>query len=569
MKCPICARENRPEESWCGACGASMGSGGSMPHALPTGTELAGGSYTVVHALAQGGFGITYQCIDNRLKIPVAVKEFFPMGCGRSGQSVLPTGGWTRGTYADGRTRFLQEAETLAKFDHPGIVRVRAAFEENDTAYFVMEFLRGRTLAEVLVARNAPFEEGAVVAYLDRMAQALEVVHGAGLLHRDLKPSNVIVTDDGRVVLIDFGTAREYASELSQSHSTVLTAGYAPLEQYSRHGQRGPATDIYALAATGWHLLTGAPPPAATDRAVGIPLPSLRRICPGASETLAVAFERGLEMVPGQRPQSVVEFRQMLRGQSGQVAVGAASGSGHSASVQARVEQGISILLTPPAPPTLVPATVEQALAPTLLVTPASSEPSPVEPSSFERSTAHFPQPLQGALKRWLPAMLLCALVVGGFSFLFGLGDNRGSSPGARTPQTEEIVAQASSTETARVTPEPDAERKASNGQFSYSLIIDSNPMGAEVWVDGRLAFGVDSDSTPMRVWLEPDAKHMIEIKKEGYETYVFSKRVGKNKVYSVNVILRRVAEQAQPAQSFADKGSRRANNRKGAHGND
>lgn len=307
MICPECQGTSAPDAVTCLACGAPLDA--PVPSsALPEGTPLHDGAYTVVGLLAQGGFGVTYHCLDTRLACEVAIKEFFPDGCVRQGCEVVPGRAWSRRRFLKGRERFLQEGETLARFRHPGIVGVRAAFEENGTAYIVMELLRGRSLARLLTEQGGPLDEATVTGCVEKLAAALATVHEAGLLHRDLKPSNVVVTDDGRVVLIDFGSAREYAWGLSRSHTAVLTAGYAPLEQYSRRGQRGPFTDVYGLAATCWHLLTGQAPPDASDRAVGLELPLLRSVRPDVRAGVAEAVDRGLAMDPLRRPQSVEAF---------------------------------------------------------------------------------------------------------------------------------------------------------------------------------------------------------------------------------------------------------------------
>jgi serine/threonine protein kinase len=264
--------------------------------------------------LGQGGFGITYRGADVRLQRPVAIKECFPSGCVRQRTTVIPAGRQTAATYADTKQKFLQEGQTLAQFDHVGIVHVFASFEENNTAYMVMEYLPGQTLAEVLHERGGRLRETEAVGYMAQICQALEVVHRAGVLHRDIKPENVMLCTDGRVVLMDFGTAREYAAGQTQSQSVALTPGYAPLEQYAYQAQRGPYTDVYALAATLYHLLTGEVPVAAPDRAVGVALPEVRQLHPHVSEAAAQAVKRGMEMQIAQRPQSVGTFVDLLKG---------------------------------------------------------------------------------------------------------------------------------------------------------------------------------------------------------------------------------------------------------------
>lgn len=230
MVCPMCQVENSAEVSQCSTCGASLVASDN-PHALLPGTVLQGGTYAVGRCLGQGGFGITYQGSDLRLRRPVAIKEFFPFGSARRGSSVAPTG--QLDNFVKGRKRFVQEGEALARFDHPGIVRVHAQFEENDTAYIVMEYLQGKTLEAVLAERGGSLPVSEALGYVARIGEALEVVHRESMLHRDVKPANIMIasSDKGdsehRVVLIDFGAAREYLDGKTVKHSTLVTPGYA------------------------------------------------------------------------------------------------------------------------------------------------------------------------------------------------------------------------------------------------------------------------------------------------------------------------------------------------------
>ncbi len=150
-------------------------------------------------------------------------------------------------------------------------------FEENNTAYMVMEFLKGRTLLR-MVEESGPVEERFLVPLIEQVAGAMTVVHQANVIHRDIKPENIIVTPDHRAVLVDFGTAREFAAGKTRRMTTMLTPGYAPLEQYSQHARFGVFSDIYALGASSYHLLTGQLPTQATDRAAGVDLVAPRRL---------------------------------------------------------------------------------------------------------------------------------------------------------------------------------------------------------------------------------------------------------------------------------------------------
>jgi hypothetical protein len=282
---------------------------------LPVGVRLRGGEFTIGRVLGQGGFGITYKGGDTRRRTPVAIKEFFPDGCVRRGAQAIPSGRWTARAYGEEMARFLREGdilEVLTAFEHPGIVRHLAHFEENNTAYLVMELLTGTSLQGIVEQRSLPPEREAV-RIIEHVCEALEVVHQAGFLHRDIKPEHVRLNGDGRVVLMDFGAARPLRRGGTQRMTAMVTPGYSPLEQYAEQAHFGPYTDVYALAATLYHLLSGQPPIAAPDRAIGLPLVPVRQLNPHVSDIVAAAVMRGLELQVAQRPQTARNFLNLLR----------------------------------------------------------------------------------------------------------------------------------------------------------------------------------------------------------------------------------------------------------------
>ena len=241
---------------------------------LPVGTKLQNGHFTIGKILGQGGFGITYCGSDTRLNRVVAIKEFFPVGCTRVGLDVHSHGLFDVASYSNARAQFLQEAQSLAQFRHAGIVHVYTFCEENNTAYLVMEFLRGQTLSQLVESRGALPEKEAV-EIIEKVCEAVEELHTHKTLHRDIKPDNVILCDDGRVVLIDFGLTKKVEETLGSS-TRQLTAttrfgsdGFAPPEQYLKSGIMGTYSDVYALGATLYFLLTGEVPPSAMERLAG------------------------------------------------------------------------------------------------------------------------------------------------------------------------------------------------------------------------------------------------------------------------------------------------------------
>ena len=362
MRCAVCNVDNPDGVTACRSCGSplDLGAPTGQEQVLPVGTALQGGGFIVEGLLGQGGFGITYKSRDARLSRTVALKEFFPQaqGCLRRGTTVHPSGGITVGEFQEERNKFLEEGQRLAKFQHTSIVKVFSLCEENNTAYMVMEFLKGKTLLK-MVEESGPLEERLLVQLIEQIAGALAVVHQGNVIHRDIKPENIMVAADNRAVLVDFGTAREFAAGKTRKMTTMLTPGYAPLEQYGQHARFGVFTDIYALGATTYHLLTGQVPIQATDRAAGVELAAPRRLNGKISRQVSDAIMWAMEMRVDKRPQNASDFVQAMRGARSASSNGGTNGASatHQATpnpYQARIEQLLaeleSLAAAPPAP---------------------------------------------------------------------------------------------------------------------------------------------------------------------------------------------------------------------------
>ena len=356
MLCSVCNSPNTDDATACRSCGCRLTAvgGGSSTTVLQAGTKLNGGKFTVGKVLGQGGFGITYLGGDTSLGRSVAIKEFFPQGCARQGTTVHPNGAITVADYHVLRQKFLDEARVLAQFHHRGIVEVYATFEANNTAYMVMEFVKGSTLQK-LVDTRGPLPEKEVVGYIAQAADALATIHQTQLLHRDIKPENLMVTQEGRVILVDFGTARAFASGKTRRMTAMLTPGYAPLEQYGQQARFGVFTDLYALGGTCYALLTGQLPVQATDRAAGIELQPPCRLNRQISQTVSDAVMWAMEMRADRRPQSAHEFIKALTGQGAKPAIGnGAPSAGDAKTVnpcESRLMQLVDELRKSPAPP--------------------------------------------------------------------------------------------------------------------------------------------------------------------------------------------------------------------------
>src|SRR5574338_312316 len=294
----------------------------AYPDALPAGYGLHW--YVLERVLGQGGFGITYVARDTNLDRLVAIKEYLPSEVAQrhSGAAVRPRTEALGARYGWGLERFIAEARTLARFDHPNIVRVYSVFEANDTAYMVMRFEEGETLG-CLLERRGTLPEAELLRILLPILDGLERVHGAGFIHRDIKPQNIHIRQDGSPVLLDFGSARQ-SLESPRTMTILVAPGYAPLEQYyGGAGVQGPWTDIYGLAATCYRAVTGQAPVDAIVRTKGV-LGSVREVLEPASSVaqgrysaqFLAAIDHGLELGEKDRPQSLAAWRRELVGEA-------------------------------------------------------------------------------------------------------------------------------------------------------------------------------------------------------------------------------------------------------------
>lgn len=230
-------------------------------------TALNGGKYVIEKKIGEGGFGITYKAVQTGLYRAVCIKEYFLAGrCVRNTQAkTVQLQGISQEKYEKFRQAFVKEAQTVASLHHPNIVEVIDIFDENNTSYMVMTFIEGRTLQSI-VDTKGPLSYPDAVNYMAQVTSAVEYIHKHNILHRDIKPENIMVTADYKAILIDFGSAREFEQDKTQMHTSMLTHGYAPPEQYTANSRKGSYTDIYALGATLYFILTGRVPLEAAAR---------------------------------------------------------------------------------------------------------------------------------------------------------------------------------------------------------------------------------------------------------------------------------------------------------------
>ncbi|MBW4541298.1 MAG: serine/threonine protein kinase [Myxacorys chilensis ATA2-1-KO14] len=288
-----------------------------------TGKTLQDGKYILGEELGRGGFGVTYLATHSYLNQTFVIKTL--------NEALRNTS-----TFPDSQQKFQDEARRLALCTHPNIVRISDFFIEHEQAYIVMDYIPGQTLDQVVLPNN-PLPEAIAIHYIRQIGSALQVVHHHGLLHRDIKPQNIILRQGTQtVVLIDFGIAREFAADIVQTHTSMISSGYAPVEQYLPQAKRTPATDIYALSATLYALLTAHTPMASILRCQiearnqqitasvtnatevlsreNQPMLSPRQLRPELSEAVDQAVMQGMALEAHDRPADVNEWLDLLPG---------------------------------------------------------------------------------------------------------------------------------------------------------------------------------------------------------------------------------------------------------------
>ena len=266
-----------------------------------------------------GGFGITYLGWDLILQTTAAIKEYLPREFAardRDGTTVVPFSQEDKQTFSYGLAQFLQEAQTLVTLNHPNVIRIREFFRANNTAYLVMDYCKGVSLEEYLYRKGGKLPENVALKIMLPVLAGLNEVHRKGFLHRDIKPNNIYLTQENKVVLLDFGAARVAMGEHSKSLSVVLTPGFAPYEQYHSRGKQGPWTDIYACGATLYYLLTGIKPVDAIARYQHDDLVPPERLIPGLSAPVNQAILHALAVEAAARPQSIQDFQRVLLAKS-------------------------------------------------------------------------------------------------------------------------------------------------------------------------------------------------------------------------------------------------------------
>ncbi len=281
--------------------------------------------YEIIKVIGRGGFGITYLAHDTNLDRNVAIKEFMPedFAFRESDSTVHPKTGEQKKLYSWGLDRFIAEARTLAKFNHPNIVRVQSVFEENNTAYMVMEYAQGKDLSKVY-KKEPKFTEDQLLDTFIPVLDGLSLVHNAGFIHRDIKPANIYICDNHSPILLDFGSARQSIGGKTKALTSLVTFGYAPYEQYNEgSGKQGPWTDIYSLGASIYFGITGKKPIDALFRGGSFLEKGIDTYEPVSllakdeyAENFLLAVDKALMFKIDERPKNILNWADMLLGKT-------------------------------------------------------------------------------------------------------------------------------------------------------------------------------------------------------------------------------------------------------------
>lgn len=310
---------DKEEREVCPYCGYCEGTPPKELYHLYPGVGLYNNRYVIGTCIGFGGFGITYKAWDNVLETVVAVKEYYPTGLVQrvpgKPQVIIYTGE-SKEEYMQELERFLDEAKNMAKFvDNPNIVHVDAFFEENNTAYLVMEYLPGMTLKSYLKSKGGRIGCEEVIPIADAVITALKEIHAGGIIHRDISPDNIMLCNDGRIKLLDFGAARFSDADQERTRSIILKPGFAPPEQYQAKSKQGPWTDIYALCATVYRAITGVLPDESVNRVIEDTVQSPIQIYSDIPERISNTVMKGMSIYPEIRFSNVDELKKALDGE--------------------------------------------------------------------------------------------------------------------------------------------------------------------------------------------------------------------------------------------------------------
>ncbi|MFN3576245.1 MAG: protein kinase domain-containing protein [Tabrizicola sp.] len=435
---------------------------------LQPGAKLLKGQYTITRYINSGGFGITYLAKDS-LDRDVVIKECFPSSVCRRSKAMVAAR--SRAHSAELRSivqLFVREARSLAKIVHPNIVAVHQVFEDNGTAYMALDYIEGLDLQQIIDGEGPPLTKEHVVEITTKLLKAVGFIHENDMLHRDISPDNVLIDKKGEPILIDFGAAREKASQTNRAMSAlrVVKDGYSPQEFYIAGSEQGPWSDLYALAATLYHVIAGEAPVNGQARLAALaedrpdPFVPLSGRIPGYPKGFLEAIDKALNTLPKQRIQSAAEWLTMYETRAPFAAAPAEPIPGTEDAVQRLVsdfkrETGLTETVHAGQDrPAAAPAAPEPARAPSA---PSASAAHP-EPASRQRG--------RGAMPLIAGVAVAMAVAAGGFVFLSetpvapeakpqGPESIAAAETGASMPAADAAVASQASPETPAAVAEP------------------------------------------------------------------------------------------------------------------
>ncbi len=324
VRCMNCMAEYEEDQECCPHCGYVRGTQPKEIYHLYPEVVLAG-RYVVGTVVSYGGFGVLYRAWDEKLEAMVAVKEYFPsnyVNRNPGEKEIFIYTSKKQGEFENGLKGFLEEARSTAKFSsYPNIVNVYDYFQENGTAYMVMEFMDGKTLKQYIKEQGGKIGWEKAVEVLSSICDDLQVVHEAGILHRDISPDNIMLCADGAIKLFDFGAARFSSMESEMTRTVILKMGFAPPEQYRKKSKQGPWTDVYALGATLYRAITGVLPDESVNRQEAIrkkepdTLRQPKELEPEIPDYLNAAICRAMALEPDLRFKNVLQLKQAILNQ--------------------------------------------------------------------------------------------------------------------------------------------------------------------------------------------------------------------------------------------------------------
>lgn len=307
--CPGCMAVLDEPDLPCPLCGFDKNTYSPSPRSLRPFTIL-NNKYLVGKVIGEGGFGITYIGFNMETDLPVAIKEYFPSELATrdtaQGNVITVFSGEAKDLYREGLEKYLREARNLSMFsDLPGIVTVKDFFYENETAYIIMEYINGITLKDHLTKVGGRMKQNEVIKMMKPVLESMNKIHEVGIIHRDISPDNIMITRNKQIKLTDFGAARVFDTEDNKSITVVLKRGYAPEEQYRAKGNQGPWTDVYALCATMYRMITGVTPQEALERIIEDNVEPLSKYDPSIWPETEFAIMKGLSLRAPDRYQTV------------------------------------------------------------------------------------------------------------------------------------------------------------------------------------------------------------------------------------------------------------------------